>query len=127
MEVIISTMIDKPIYEQIVSQIKEMIMTGKLQSGDALPSMRKLAKSLHVSVITTQKAYETLLRDGFIETIPAKGTFVSNTNKDFIIEENRRRVETMLGDTANLAKENGISLNSLIKTLKILYWEDENE
>lgn len=125
MEIIISSSIDKPIYEQIVSQIKEMIMTGKLKSGDALPSMRKLAKSLHVSVITTQKAYETLLRDGFIETIPAKGTFVSNANKDFIIEENRRRIEGMLNDTVTLARENGILLDSLINTLKILYSEDE--
>lgn len=125
LEIIISSSIDKPIYEQIVSQIKEMIMTGKLKSGDTLPSMRKLAKSLHVSVITTQKAYETLLRDGFIETIPAKGTFVSNANKDFIVEENRRRIEGMLNDTATLARENGISLACLINTLKIFYSEDE--
>ena len=125
MEIIISSSIDKPIYEQIISQIKEMIMAGKLKSGDALPSMRKLAKSLHVSVITTQKAYETLSRDGFIETIPAKGTFVSNTNKDFIVEENRKRIESMLNDTATLARENGISLDSLVKTLKIYYLEED--
>lgn len=125
LEIIISSSIDKPIYEQIVSQIKEMIMIGELKSGDTLPSMRKLAKSLHVSVITTQKAYETLMRDGFIETIPAKGTFVSNANKDFIIEENRRRIEAMLSDTVTLARENGISLDSLINTMKILYLEDE--
>lgn len=125
MEIIISSSIDKPIYEQIVSQIKEMIMTGQLKSGDTLPSMRKLAKSLHVSVITTQKAYETLSRDGFIETIPAKGTFVSSANKDFIVEENRRRIEAMLNDTVILARENGISLETLIDTLKILYLEDE--
>ena len=125
MEIIISSSIDKPIYEQIVSQIKEMIMTGKLKSGDVLPSMRKLAKNLHVSVITTQKAYETLSRDGFIETIPAKGTFVSNANKDFIVEENRKRIESMLNDTATLARENGISLDSLVKTLKIYYLEED--
>ncbi len=125
MEIIISSSIDKPIYEQIISQIKEMIMAGKLKSGDALPSMRKLAKSLHVSVITTQKAYETLSRDGFIETIPAKGTFVSNANKDFIVEENRKRIESMLNDTATLARENGISLDSLVKTLKIYYLEED--
>lgn len=125
MEIIISSSIDKPIYEQIVSQIKEMIMTGKLKSGDVLPSMRKLAKNLHVSVITTQKAYETLSRDGFIETIPAKGTFVSNANKDFIAEENRRRIEAMLSDTAILARENGVPLGSLVKTLKIFYLEED--
>ncbi|MGX6979156.1 GntR family transcriptional regulator [Vagococcus elongatus] len=124
MEIIISSTIDKPIYEQISSQIKEMIMTGKLKAGDALPSMRKLAKSLHISVITTQKAYEVLLHDGFIETIPAKGTFVAETNKDFIREENLRRIESLLENTATLAKENGISMDSLIEILKLLYLEE---
>ncbi|OFI45772.1 GntR family transcriptional regulator [Floricoccus tropicus] len=125
MEIIISSSVDKPIYEQIVSQIKELIMKGELKSGEALPSMRKLAKSLHVSVITTQKAYEVLLADGFIETIPAKGTFVSNSNKDFIAEENRRRIEDMMGDLVVLAKENGISLAELLKTMELLYSEED--
>lgn len=100
-------------------------MKGELKSGEALPSMRKLAKSLHVSVITTQKAYEVLLADGFIETIPAKGTFVSNSNKDFIAEENRRRIEDMMGDLVVLAKENGISLAELLKTMELLYSEED--
>lgn len=125
MEILISSSIEKPIYEQIISQIKEMILTKKLKPGDPLPSMRKLAKSLHVSVITTQKAYEILLRDGFIETIPAKGTFVSNTNKDFIIEENRRRIENLLTDAVTLSKENGIALEELLSTLDLLYTEVE--
>lgn len=77
MEIILSSASEKPIYEQITSQIKEMIMTGELKPGEALPSMRKLAKDLHVSVITTQRAYDDLSKDGFIVTIPAKGTFVS--------------------------------------------------
>ena len=77
MEIILSSASEKPIYEQITSQIKEMIMTGELKPGEALPSMRKLAKDLHVSVITTQRAYDDLTKDGFIVTIPAKGTFVS--------------------------------------------------
>ncbi len=125
MEINISSLIDKPIYEQIASQIKEMIMVGKLKSGEPLPSMRKLAKNLHISVITTQKAYETLFRDGFIETIPAKGSFVSSTNKDFIIEENRRRIEAMLKSATSIARENGISLDSLISMLKLFFLEEE--
>ncbi len=124
MEIIISNAVDKPIYEQIVSQIKEMIMRGDLTEGEALPSMRKLAKSLHVSVITTQKAYEVLLRDGFIETIPAKGTFVSRTNKEFILEENRRRIEALLIEAIDLAKENGLTSAELDKLLNVLYEED---
>ena len=68
MEIIISSNTSKPIYEQITSQIKAMIMSGELKTGDPIPSMRALAKSIHVSVITVQKAYEDLQRDGFIET-----------------------------------------------------------
>ena len=74
MEIIISNSSKKPIYEQITSQIKNLIMTGALQEGDALPSMRALAKTLHISVITTKRAYEDLERDGFIETVVGKNT-----------------------------------------------------
>ena len=86
MEIIISNNANKPIYEQITTQIKAMIMSGELQAGDALPSMRSLAKSIHVSVITVQKAYEDLQRDGFIETTVGRGSFVSarNGTKNFI-------------------------------------------
>ena len=93
MEIILSNASDRPIYEQITSQIKEMIMKGELKPGEPMPSMRRLAKDLHVSVITTQRAYDDLARDGFIVTVPAKGTFVSAQNQDFIREENLRRVE----------------------------------
>ena len=84
MEIILSNASPKPIYEQITSQIKAMIMNGELKAGDPMPSMRKLAKELHVSVITTQRAYDDLQKDGFIVTVPAKGTFVSAQNQDFI-------------------------------------------
>ena len=87
MEIILSNVSSKPIYEQITVQIKGMIMSGELKPGDAMPSMRKLAKELHVSVITTQRAYDDLVKDGFIVTVPAKGTFVSAQNQDFIREE----------------------------------------
>ena len=73
MEIIISNSSDKPIYEQICLQIKSMIMEGVLSAGEALPSMRALAKDLHISVITVQRAYEDLTRDGFIETVSGKG------------------------------------------------------
>lgn len=83
MEIIISSNTSKPIYEQITSQIKAMIMSGELKTGDPIPSMRALAKSIHVSVITVQKAYEDLQRDGFIEMTVGRGSFVSAQNKDF--------------------------------------------
>ena len=107
MEIILSSTSGRPIYEQITLQIKEMIMKGDLAPGQALPSMRKLAKDLHVSVITTQRAYDDLQKEGFIVTVPAKGTFVSTENQDFIREENLRRIEQLLTDAAFLAKENG--------------------
>ena len=124
MEILLSNSSDKPIYEQITSQIKAMIMNGTLKSGDSLPSMRKLAKDLHVSVITTQRAYDDLQRDGFIVTVPAKGTFVSTQNQDFIREENLRRIEKLLSDAASLGRENGLSLEELKSTLEVVYTEE---
>ena len=87
MEIIISNNSSKPIYEQITTQIKAMIITGQLQAGEPIPSMRALAKSLHISVITVQKAYEDLQRDGFIETTVGRGSFVSAANRDLFQEE----------------------------------------
>ena len=124
MEIILSNSSDRPIYEQIVSQIKEMIMKGELKPGEPMPSMRKLAKELHVSVITTQRAYEDLQRDGFIVTVPAKGTLVSDQNQEFIREENLRRIEKFLSDAAALGRENGMSLEELKRTLELVYMEE---
>ena len=124
MEIILSSVSDRPIYEQITSQIKEMIMKGELKPGEAMPSMRKLAKDLHVSVITTQRAYDDLQRDGFLVTVPAKGTFVSTQNQDFIREENLREIESLLAKAASLGKENGLSLEELQTTLTVIYQEE---
>ena len=125
MDIIISNNTAQPIYEQITNQIKKMVMNGELKAGDAMPSMRKLAKELHVSVITTQRAYDDLQKDGFIVTVPAKGTFVSTQNQDFIREENRRRIEQLLTDAVELAKENGIELEELRTTVEVLYQEED--
>mgnify|MGYP000500178956 CR=1 FL=1 len=84
MEIIISSNTSKPIYEQITSQIKAMIMSGELKTGDPIPSMRALAKSIHVSVITVQKAYEDLQRDGFIETTLVEEVLYLHKTKNFI-------------------------------------------
>lgn len=123
MEIILSNASSKPIYEQIALQIKEHIMKGELKANDPLPSMRKLAKELHVSIITTQRAYEELSKDGFIDIVPAKGAFVSIQNKDFIIEENRRRIEKLLSDACELAKQNGITVEELLQTLQLIFKE----
>lgn len=123
MEIILSNASTKPIYEQIASQIKGMIMSGELKPGDSMPSMRKLAKDLHVSVITTQRAYDDLVRDGFIVTVPAKGTFVSAQNQDFIREENLRKIEALLTEVCDIAKQNSVSLDALKETLELLFRE----
>ena len=96
MDIIISNASDKPIYEQITSQIKNLIITGALRQGEALPSMRLLAKELRISVITTKRAYEELERDGFLETVAGKGSFVAGRNLEIIREEQLRMAENSI-------------------------------
>lgn len=123
MDIIISNSSGEPIYEQIVMQIKSLIMTGELKPGDALPSMRSLAGSLRISVITTKRAYEELEREGFIESYTGKGSFVKQQNMEFIKEENLRQIELLLTQAADKAKMSDISLEELTDILKILYEE----
>ncbi len=125
MEIIISNNANKPIYEQITSQIKSMIMSGELREGEAIPSMRALAKSIHVSVITVQKAYEDLQRDGFIETTVGRGSFVSAKNKELFQEEQQRLAEEHLQAAAEIGRVSNISLEKLIQILALFYQEDE--
>ena len=124
MNIIISNNRDKPIYEQIVSQIKNMIMSEELLAGDSLPSMRSLAKSIHVSVITVQRAYEELQRDGFIETEIGRGTDVLARNKEFYKEQQQKRIEEYMQLAIDAAKENAMPLEKMIEILKILYLEE---
>lgn len=124
MNILISNSSDKPIYEQITSQIKQMIISGELEAGAMLPSMRTLAKELRISVITTKRAYEDLERDGFIHTIVGKGSYVAEKNLDFVREEQLRIVEEHLCKAVEGAKAGNISLDELIDIVKILYDEE---
>ena len=121
MDIIISNASGKPIYEQITTQIKSMILNGTLQEGEALPSMRLLAKELRISVITTKRAYEDLERDGFIETATGRGSFVAGRNLEFVREEHLRMIEEKMQDAVNLAKTAGINSYEMIDILKLLY------
>lgn len=121
MEIIISNSSGKPIYEQIVSQIKNMILAGELKPGDALPSMRFLAKELHISVITTKRAYEDLERDGFITTMVGRGSFVAESNTEVLKEEQLRIVEQKLEDAVEHARKSGVSLEELWEIMEMLY------
>lgn len=123
MEIIISNSSDKPIYEQVSSQIKNKIMNGTLEPGEMLPSMRALAKDLHISVITVQRAYEDLIRDGFIETVSGKGSFVASQNKEFIQEEQLRKAEELLQQVVDIGRSHGISYEQMANILKVLYEE----
>lgn len=119
MDIIISNASGKPIYEQIVSQIKQLILSNALQAGDALPSMR-----LRISVITTKRAYEELEREGFIETIVGKGSFVASKNEDFLKEEQLRLIEGHLHKATTLARQCGIAEEELVSIIHLLYQED---
>ena len=125
MDIVISNNTGKPIYEQITIQVKAMIISGELKAGDAIPSMRALAKSIHVSVITVQRAYEELQRDGFIETTVGRGSFVSAQNKEFYQEEQQRIAEEHLQIAAEIGRTNRISLEKLTELLALFYLEDE--
>lgn len=124
MNIIISNSSGKPIYEQIIAQIKQLIMTDALKEGDALPSMRMLAKELRISVITTKRAYEELEKEGFIETITGKGSFVAGKDKELIREERYRQIEMLLEKACETAKINGMSLEELQDIVKLLYKEE---
>lgn len=120
MDIIISNASDKPIYEQITEQIKSQILSGTLLAGDALPSMRVLAKELRISVITTKRAYEELERDGFLETVSGKGSFVAQKNTEFLREEALRRMEQALQEAVDIARRSAISASEVRETLSVL-------
>ena len=124
MDIIISNSSGVPIYEQITRQMKGLILRGELREGEALPSMRLLAKELRISVTTTKRAYEELEREGFLSTVPGKGCFVSPRNLELVREDTLRRVEEHLAQAVTIAKTGGVSLGEMTETLNILYGDD---
>lgn len=123
MQIIISNSSKEPIYEQITSQIKSLILAGELQEGTAIPSMRNLAKDLQISVITTKRAYEELEKAGFIYSIVGKGSFVAEQNLEVIREKKLKVIEEQLSAVIANSREIGLSLDELKELLKILYEE----
>lgn len=124
MELFINNHGSKPIYEQISDQIKALIIGGELQAGEALPSIRSMARSLHISVLTVQKAYDKLQEEGFIETTAGKGCFVSARNPDFYLEEQQKKIEELFVQAIDTARASGIKLDKLIGLLTLLYEEE---
>ena len=121
MNIIISNSSGQPIYEQIASQIKSMIITGELREGEALPSMRLLAKELRISVITTKRAYDELEREGFIVSFTGKGSFVAGKNIELIKEQHLKEIENHMQEILKLSKECGLKLDELIEMITLLY------
>lgn len=126
MNIIISNSIDEPIYKQLKNQIKNLIISNEVKSGDKLPSIRSLAKDLGISVITTKKAYEELEKEGYVETIPSTGIYVSNKNMEIIKEEQLLKIEKLINESIDIAKISNISKKEINSLINIL-WEDKNE
>lgn len=120
MQIIISNSSKEPIYEQITNQMKSSILAGELQEGAAIPSMRKLAQDLQISVITTKRAYEELEKAGFIYSIVGKGSFVAEQNLEVIREKKQKVIEEQLSAVITNSKEIGLSLDELHQLLDIL-------
>ncbi|MHC1723075.1 MAG: GntR family transcriptional regulator [Aminipila sp.] len=118
MNIIISNSSGQPIYEQIVCQIKNQILTKELAAGDALPSMRLLAKELKISVITTKRAYEELEKEGLIESYTGKGSFVKAQNAQQLKEQHLHEITLKLKEVLDLAYLSGIELPDIIAILK---------
>lgn len=112
-----------PLYEQIKNQIQNQILDSTLRQGEGLPSIRNFAKELKVSIITIKRAYEELEKEGFIETIAGKGTFVSMQNKDRLRETALYEIENKLEIVIKQAKSVGITLEEGIEIFKSLYEE----
>lgn len=114
-----------PIYDQIYSQIKNEIISGSLKEDSPLPSIRSLAKDLRISVITTKRAYEELEKDGFIYTLPGKGSFVAGKNTELIREEHLRRIEEHLEEIIKLSAACSLQKSDIISMLNILFEEEQ--
>ncbi|MCM1270842.1 MAG: GntR family transcriptional regulator [Ruminococcus flavefaciens] len=109
-----------PIYDQIYTQIKNLIISGELHENEPLPSIRNLAKDLRISVVTTKRAYDELEKEGFIYTLPAKGCFVAPKNTELLREENLKKIEEYLLQIQKLAKSCNLSKSDIIEMLEIL-------
>ena len=121
MEIYISNQSSQPLYAQITAQIKQQILCGDLHAGDALPSIRQLAKDLHISAITTKRAYEDLEQDGFIDTVPGKGCFVAPQNPQIQREEVLRQVEGYLQQAVDTGRSARVTWQEMQQMLELLY------
>ena len=121
MDLIISNASGKPIYEQICTQIKNAILSGELSPGDALPSIRALAKDLRISVITTTRAYDELERDGFIDRVPGKGCYVAEKNLELVREAHLKQIEDHMNVIVDLAASCSLTEEEAVEMLRLMW------
>ncbi|MBW4841183.1 MAG: GntR family transcriptional regulator [Paenibacillaceae bacterium] len=120
MDILLSHSSGEPIYLQIVMQIRDSILQGKLTPGTALPSIRQLAKDLQISVITTKRAYNELEQEGLIDSVVGKGSFVSGGNQEFIREQRLKALESKLREVLEESKSLPMSMDELIEWIQLL-------
>ncbi|HIR61140.1 MAG TPA: GntR family transcriptional regulator [Candidatus Faecivivens stercoravium] len=120
MTIIIQNSSPLPIYEQITRQVRAAILSGELKEGEMLPSVRALARDLRISVITTRRAYDELEREGYIQTVAGKGSFVGARSADLVREENLRQIENHLSEALKLGKATGLGVGELSEMLSLL-------
>ena len=126
MNIIIRNASGKPIYEQIYNQIKNCIVSGELSEGDALPSIRALAKDLRISVITTTRAYDELEKDGFVNTVAGKGCYVAEKNLELVREEHLKQIEAHMNEIVALAVPFGLGEEETVAMLRLM-WHDQGK
>lgn len=124
MNIIISNSSQEAIYEQIIRQIKDKIISGDIVENEPLPSIRYLAKELRISVITTKRAYDELEKEGYIVTVPGKGTYVGGKNKELLKETQLKSIEDSLEAAVTSGKRIGLTLKELYDMLKVIFEEE---
>ena len=127
MDIIISNASGRPIYEQIYAQIKNAVLSGELSAGDALPSIRALAKDLRISVITTKRAYDELEKDGYINTVAGKGCYVAPKDMNLVRESQLMEIERCMRRVLELAGPLGLGGAELLEMFSIIEEENESE
>lgn len=120
MDIFIDNKSGLPIYDQIYSQIKAAVINGSLKEDEPLPSIRSLAKDLRISVITTKRAYEELEREGFIYTVPAKGSFVAHKNTEILREENLKKIEEHIEEIFKLSRSCNLTVEDIIEMVRVM-------
>ena len=116
-----------PIYEQIVTQVRQAVLTGELKAGDPLPSMRALASDLRVSVITTKRAYEELEREGIVESMVGRGSFITGRDPGSLRDEGLRQVRAAAENAVDTARRYGIEETVMLEIVREIYGGMDNE